>query len=76
MEKVKNSCGTYDLANLKKKNCVGLLLYQMSQALAENSLIILSFFSCKQLILILFNQIWKNMKKITHSSITLCQITN
>ena len=76
MEKVKDSCGTCDLANLKKKNCVGLLLYQMSQALAENSLIILSFFSCKQLILILFYQIWKNMKKITHSSITLCQITN
>lgn len=66
MEKVKDSCGTYDLPNLKKKNCVGLLLYQMSQALAENSLIILPFFSCKQLILLLFYRIWKKMGKKPH----------
>ena len=69
MEKVKDSCGTHDLANLKKKkNCVGLLLYQMSQALAENSLIILPFFFCKQLILILVYRIWKKMEK-NHSFI-------
>ena len=73
IEKVKDSCGTYDLAN-KKKLCLAITLPNVIP-LAECSLIKISYFCCEQLILILFYRIWQKMMK-NHTFISyLCQIT-